>query len=194
MAVWGNALRALSVAGWVGATALGAVSPAAAEPDTCDPQVGVANSCAGQPPQTWPIAQGDFTSPGDPGWVFFGPYGCGIGPDGTIGCDRVPARWPDGTPVEAGQPGPPGSYSCEGSRCPLPPPGANQIVAGAQQPAEYVQSAIPTFTRDVDDLPEGYRLANGDAWCAVGYQGSVSCTSGQNGFVINTLGAILEAP
>lgn len=194
MAQWSAAIRVLAVTGLVGVGALGSASFATAEPDTCDPQVGAANSCAVRPPQEWPIAQGDFTSPGDPGWVFFGPYGCGIGPDGTIGCDRVPARWPDGTPVQAGQPGPPGSYSCGGSRCPLPPPGANQIVAGPQQPAEYAESATPTFTRDVDDLPEGYRLANGDAWCATGYQGSVSCTSGENGFVINTQGAILDAP
>ncbi len=190
-----RALNTVSALVVLAATAFGATPNAAADPDTCDPDqgsFGEENSCAAKPPQTWPVAQGDFTSPGDPGWVFFGPYGCGIGPDGTIGCDRVPARWPDGTPVQAGVPGPPGSYSCGGSRCPLPPPGANQIVAGPQQPAQYVESATRTFTRDVDNLPEGFRLVNGEAWCATGYQGSVFCASGENGFVINTVGATLE--
>lgn len=189
-------IRSIITAAAIAGLALGLAPSAAADPgtDPCDPSPRAENSCAGQPPQSWPIAQGNFTSPEDPGWVFFGPYGCGIGPDGTIGCDRVPARWPDGTPVQAGLPGPPGSYSCGGKRCPLPPPGANQVVAGPQQPAEYVESLTPTFTRDVDNLPEGYRLANGDAWCATGYQGSVTCTSGENGFSINTVGATLEKP
>lgn len=188
-------IRGSSAFAVLAATAFSLASLAAGDPDTCDPDpqsFGEPNSCAVASPLTWPVAQGNFTSPSDPGWVFFGPYGCGIGPDGTIGCDRVPARWPDGTPVQAGVPGPPGFYSCGGRRCPLPPPGANQIVAGPQQPAEYVESPTPTFTRDVASLPEGYRLVNGDAWCATGYQGSVFCASGDNGFVIDAVGATLE--
>ena len=39
-----------------------------------------------------------------------------------------------------------------------------------------------TFTRDVDVLPEGHQLRNGDAFCLVGYQGSVSCATGEHGF------------
>lgn len=180
---------------------------ATADPDMCSPVDGAPNSCTGQPPQTWPLAQGNFTSPGNPGWIyfkpFFGPagftgpkadamraaqYGCGIGPDGFVGCDHVP-------PLESpGQPGPPGSYSCGGRRCPLPPPGSNQTVVSATQPADYVTSDAATFTRNVDELPQGHRLANGGAWCAVGYQGSLTCVSGANGFTIGWWGGVLEAP
>ncbi len=124
------------------------------------------------------MAQGNFTSPGDPGWIFFkfidadpDGIGCGIGPDGTVGCDTVPINTPE-----------PGD--CGDDRCPVIPPGANQTIAGPQQPVEYVQSDTLTFTRDVDDLPEGHRLVNGDAWCAVGFQGSVSCTSGVKKFTL----------
>lgn len=183
--------------------AAAAASPtAAADPATCDPVPSAANTCAGQPPQTWPLAQGNFTSPGDPGWVFFKPffhqagatgpkadgsraaqYGCGIGPDGTIGCDHVPSD-----PWGGAGPG------CGDLSCPPPPPGANQTVVGPQQPAEYVQSNAPTFTRAVDDLPEGHRLANGDGWCAVGYQGSLTCVSGSNGFTLAWWGGVLEKP
>ena len=110
-------------------------------------------------------------------------YGCGIGPDGTIGCDHVP-----GNPFDN-----PDAYRCGGLRCPLPPPGTNPTVAGPKQPAEYVYSETPTFTRDgVGDLPEGHRLVNGDAWCSVGYQGSVSCASGDNGFTLAGWGGALE--
>lgn len=46
-------------------------------------------------------------------------------------------------------------------------------MAGPQQQAEYVKSEMARFTRDgVGDLPEGHRLANGDAFFFVGYQGS----------------------
>jgi len=136
------------------------------------------------------LAQGNFASPGDPGWIFFKPFfgpvgftgpkadairseqfGCGIGPDGTVGCDTVPINTP--------APG-----DCGDDRCPVIPPGANQTIAGPQQPVEYVQSDTLTFTRDVDDLLEGHRLVNGDAWCAVGFQGSVSCTSGVKEFTL----------
>lgn len=201
------ALRAVSVFGLLSATALGLGPTAPAEPDACDPAVSAANSCAGQPPETWPVAQGDFTSPGDPGWVFFKPffgpagltgpkadalrsaqYGCGIGPDGTVGCDTVPS-----SASPPGQPGPPGSFSCGDQFCPLPPPGTNQTVVGPEQTAQYVQSDTPTFTRDVDQLPEGYKLVNGDAWCAVGYQGSISCISGTNGFTLAGWGGVLDS-
>ena len=148
-------------------------------------------------PSTWPLAEGDFSSPGDPGWIYFKPSGfggggCGIGPDGTIGCDIVPGRWDDGTPVQAGLPGPPGSYSCDGRRCPLPPAGANQIVVSPQQPAQYVQSGVPTFTRDVDVLYPGYRLVNGEASCRLAEQGTIGCFTGDNVFALNGVFAILD--
>ena len=197
-------VRAVSVLGLMCAIAVHPPSIATAEPTDpgfCDPvDLGSANSCAGQPPQTWPVPEGNFTSPDDPGWIFFKPfhlpagytgpkadamrsvqYGCGIGPDGTVGCDHVPTD-----PWGGGGPG------CGDYRCPPPPPGTNQTVAGPQQPGEYVRSDTLTFTRDVDDLPEGHRLVNGDAWCAVGFQGSVSCTSGANGFTLAWWGGILE--
>ena len=192
-------LRTASVLALVAATS--PVTIATADPDTCDPVDGASNSCAGQPMETWPLAQGNFTSPTDPGWIYFKPfflpagftgpkadamraeqYGCGIGPDGTVGCDHVPSD-----PWQGNSPG------CGDLRCPPPPPGANQTVAGPQQPGEYVQSPVATFTRDVDDLPQGYRLANGDAWCAVGYQGSVTCNSGANGFTLAWWGGSLRA-
>ena len=178
--------RALTVAGLVCSAALGATA-------IDSPFAGAAPT----DPATWPLADGNFASQGDPGWVFFKPagfdgHGCGIAPDGTIGCDIVPARWSDGTPVQEGAPGPPGSYSCEGMRCPLPPSGATEIVAGPQQPASYVQSGTAAFTRDVDVLVSGYRLVNGAAWCYVGNQGTVSCSSGNNGFTISNVAAILK--
>lgn len=175
-------LRAFAVLGLTCAGLLPAASPAAAEPTD---------------PGTWPVAEGNFTTPDDPGWIFFrpsgfGPGGCGIGPDGTIGCDIVPGRWADGTPIQAGQPGPPGSYSCGGLRCPLPPPGTNQTIASAQEPAHYVYSNPSNFTREVDVLPAGQRLVNGNAWCYVGYQGTVSCSSGENGFTLSATYGILQ--
>jgi hypothetical protein len=45
----------------------------------------------------------------------------------------------------------------------LVPPGANQTVANRSEPGSYRFSDTPTFTRDVDILPEGHRLVNGDA-------------------------------
>lgn len=195
-----RALRTLPALGVLCAAILVA-APAGADPTApggCDPADpgSSANSCANQPEQTWPIAAGNFTSPADSGWVFFKPGfaegGCGISPEGAVGCDAVPARWADGTPVQAGQPGPPGSYSCEGQRCPLPPPGANQIVVSPGEPAAYAQSDTPTYTRDVDVLQPGYRLVNGGATCYVGYQGTVSCSTGANGFTLSSVGAVLE--
>lgn len=149
-------------------------------------------------PNSGPVAQGNFTTPADPGWVFFKPQGfggkgCGIGPDGTVGCDIVPGRWADGTPVQEGQAGPPGYYSCEGLRCPLPPAGTNQTVAGPQAPGQYIQSAAATFTRNVDTLPTGYRLVNGNASCRLSEQATLSCTTGNNGFILNATYGILDA-
>lgn len=177
--------RFLSAIGLACAAALYPASAAVAEPsDPFDPG-------------TWPIADGNFTSPGDPGWIFFKPkgfggHGCGIGPDGTVGCDIVPSRWPDGTPVQAGRPGPPGFYSCGSGEnyCPLPPPGADQIVASPQQRADYAQSDTPAFTRDVGVLYEGYRLVNGNASCRLG-AGSplvLACDSGEHGFSVQAVG------
>ena len=40
---------------------------------------------------------------------------------------------------------------------------------------EFRFSATPTCTRDVDILPEGHRLVNGDSRCALGYQGLLTC-------------------
>lgn len=140
-------------------------------------------------PSTWPVADGNFTSPGDPGWIFFKPTGfdggCGIGPDGTVGCDIVPGSW-------AGQPGHPGSYDCEGQRCPLPPPGATQTVVSSQAPAGYIQSGSRSFTRDVGILPLGHRLINGNAWCSLSEQATIRCVSGANGFTLNSTYGILD--
>lgn len=148
----------------IGATALaGALctaAPAAAEP--------------------YPVADGHYTSAVDPGWVFFlsppgfggvrngqavNQFGCGIGPDGTVGCDVVPD--PDNVEYDART---------------VVPPDADQTVATPQQPGEYRHSDALTFTRDVDVLPEGHQLVNGPAYCLVGFQGSVSCSTGAHGF------------
>lgn len=150
-------------------------------------------------PASYPVAQGDFTTPGDPGWIFFIPTGfdgrgCGIGPDGTVGCDFVPARGADGAPVQAGVEGTAGSYSCEGGNCPLPPPGTNQTVAGPQAPGRYVHSDSPSFTRQVSVLPQGQQLVNGAASCRLSPQGTLSCTSGNNGFTLNAAYGILDRP
>lgn len=176
-------LRALSALGLLAATALSVSSTAIATPTD---------------PGAWPVAQGDFTTPGEPGWIYFKPQGsgglgCGIGPNGTVGCDILVARWPDGSVVQEGQPGPPGYYSCEGRNCPLTPPGTNQIIAGPQDPAHYAQADVLTFTRDVDLLPTGFRLVNGNAACRLSQQGVLACTTGDNGFSISATGSILES-
>jgi hypothetical protein len=128
----------------------------------------------------YPVADGDYTSATDPGWIYFlsprgyggerdgqpvDQFGCGIGPDGTVGCDVVPH------PMQIGAEPPT-----------VVPSGANQTVAAPQQPAEYRHSDVLTFTRDVDVLPAGHQLRNGEAFCLVGDQGSVSCTTGEHGF------------
>jgi hypothetical protein len=143
----------------------------------CVAAVGVASPAAAD---DYPVADGNYTTASDPGWIFFlsprgyggqrdgqpvDQFGCGIGPDGTVGCDVVP------NPAQIGNEPPT-----------VVPPGADQTVATPWQPAEYRHSGALTFSRDVDVLPEGYQLRNGDSFCLVGYQGSVSCTAGEHGF------------
>lgn len=113
----------------------------------------------------YPIAQGNYTTPQDFYFVYFKtPDGrsCGIGPNGgPVGCDAVPLDAPTGT---------------------------NQTVVNSWGPAEYRHSETPSFTRDVDVLPEGHRLENWGASCGVGYQGTVTCkTYGQHGFLISAV-------
>lgn len=119
---------------------------------------------------SYPIAQGRYTSPDDFYWVFFKtPDGrsCGIGPNGgPVGCDAVPMDAPAGT---------------------------NQtIVAHGGVPAAYRHSDTTSFTRDVEVLPEGHRLENWGASCGVGYQGTVTCKSyGGRGFTISSVYGVL---
>ena len=125
--------------------------------------------------ESYPPGRGRYTTPDDPGWVFFktnNPKGkaCGIGPNGSVaGCDFVPKRNvdPDGAATAA-------------------PRGVNQTVVDASAPARYTYSATPTFTRDVDVLIEGHHLHNGDATCGVGYQGTVRCVIGEHSFRISS--------
>jgi hypothetical protein len=110
----------------------------------------------------YPPAQGRFTTPGDFYWVYFTtPDGrsCGIGPNGgPVGCDAVAADAPDGV---------------------------NQTVVNSWGPAGYLHSDVATFTRDVDTLPEGHRLTNWGASCAMGPGTAVTCkTYGMHGFVL----------
>jgi hypothetical protein len=125
----------------------------------------------------YPLAEGNYTTRQDPGWVYFVVdfpwkpgihdfFGCGIGPDGTVGCDRVPH--PDQYPLME-----PKTY---------PPPGTNQTAATQSDAASYRFSPIPMFTREVDVLPEGRQLVNGNAQCRRGLQGSMSCQTGEHGF------------
>lgn len=112
--------------------------------------------------RNYPIAQGNYTTETDFYHVYFKtPDGrsCGIGPNGgPVGCDAVPSD---------------------------APPGTNQTVVNSWGPAEYRHSDTASFTRDVDVLPEGYRLQNWGANCAVGHQGTVHCeTYGDHGFII----------
>ena len=84
----------------------------------------------------YPLATGRYSSPGDFYWVFFKtPDGrsCGIGPNGgPIGCDAVPMD----APADADQ----------------------TVVEVGGVPATYRHHGTASFTRDVDVLPEGYRL------------------------------------
>ncbi len=170
--------------------------------------VALAPAAVGDPdndPGSWPTADhSGYTSPGDPGWVFFRAYsengqGCGIGPDGTVGCDIMVSRNADGTArSDFGTSAVPGSYACnppgeDKYSCPLPAPGANQVVADPRNPAHYVESTVQTFTRDVDVLPAGVRLVNGDAWCYVSpaSPGGINCRTADNGFLWSSWGGII---
>jgi hypothetical protein len=118
---------------------------------------------------SYPIAQGNYTTPTDFYGVFFKtPDGrsCGIGPNGgPVGCDAVPLDAPEDT---------------------------NQTVVNSGAVAEYRHSDNPSFTRDVDILPAGYRLENWGASCAVGHQGTVTCkTYGHHGFTISSIYGVL---
>jgi hypothetical protein len=128
------------------------------------------------------LAQGNYTTEADPGWVYFvvdfggkpadyhDYFGCGIGPDGTVGCDRVPDP-----------------YRYPSLAATYPPPGTNQTVATVWEAASYRFSLTPTFSRQVDVLPEGGMLVNGGAKCKRGYQGSMSCRTGEHGFMLKTV-------
>lgn len=115
----------------------------------------------------WPLARGRFTTPTDPGWIYFRTptekegvysYFCGIAPGGTLaGCDFVPDSAPEGT---------------------------NQTIVDSTG-ARYVHSETPTFTRDVDALPAGERLESGPAACGSTYQGAVTCRIGDHKFGTN---------
>jgi hypothetical protein len=114
-----------------------------------------------------PIAVGQYSSPaaGDFYHVYFKtPDGlfCGILPNGgPVGCDAAPRD---------------------------APAGSNQTVVNSWGPAEYRHSDAPSFTRDVDVLPEGYRLDNWGASCGIRQEGTVTCTTyGQHGFTISAL-------
>lgn len=101
----------------------------------------------------YPIAQGRYTTPGDFYWVYFATADgrfCGIGPNGgPVGCNAVP---------------------------PEAPVGADQTVVNPWAPAEYRRSERPSqFTRDVDMLPEGFRVENWGATCAVEPRYAVRC-------------------
>jgi hypothetical protein len=111
----------------------------------------------------YPIATGNYTTSQDFYFVYFKtPDGrsCGIGPNGgPVGCDAVPRDAPAGT---------------------------NQTVVNSWAPAEYRHSDTASFTRDVDVLPQGYRLENWGATCAVDHQGAVMCeTYNDHGFSVS---------
>lgn len=119
--------------------------------------------------------RGRYTTPDDPGWVFFKTDGgkgapshfCGIGPNGAVaGCDLVPSK--------------------------NVPAGMNQTIVDASGPAHYVHSDTPAFTRDVDVLLEGHRLDNGQASCGRAYQGTISCVIGEHSFVVSSDYGILH--
>lgn len=102
-------------------------------------------------------------------WLYFKtPDGrsCGLAPNGgPVGCDAVA--------LDA-------------------PPGANQIVATAWQPAHYQHSDSATFARAVAVLPAGRRLQTIGASCAVDDRGAVHCqTEGNHGFILSGEHAVL---
>lgn len=121
--------------------------------------------------EDYPIAEGYYRPGPAPNYqVFFRtPDGvhCAIGPNGgPIGCDTVPLDAPAGT---------------------------NQTFLTSGAPAQYRHSDTASFTHpDVDVLPAGYRLQNWGANCAVGHQGTVTCTTyGGHGFTISATYGVL---
>ena len=141
---------------------------AAAAGTPIGPEVRIGNGMESYPP-----GRGRYTTPDDPGWVFFHtPNGkaCGIGPNGSVaGCDIVPEQ-----------------NIGSDSRATAVPNSVNQTVVDVSHPARYTFSDIPTFTRDVDVLVAGNRLDNGEATCGAGYQGTVECVTGDHSFRISS--------
>ena len=113
---------------------------------------------------SFPLASGNYFGSGSSyGWVFFTtPDGrsCGIAPNGgPIGCDAVP--------LDA-------------------PPGTNQTVADAADPAHYLYAETPIFTPGAPVLPAGQRVQTMGGVCAVDLQGAVHCaTQGNHGFILS---------
>ena len=146
------------------------VAAARGRPIPPDSNDGVSGGIEGYSP-----GRGRYTTPGDPGWVFFKTESikgepsvfCGIGPAGHVaGCDLVPGK--------------------------DVPAGMNQTVVDTSGPAHYAHSDAPTFTRDVDVLLEGHRLDNGAASCGRGYQGTIHCAVGDHSFVVSSQHGVLE--
>jgi hypothetical protein len=126
--------------------------------------------------ESYPLGRGRYTTPTDPGWVYFRtddfkgatPIHCGIAPGGaTAGCDMVPSD--DDAPA-----------------------GSNQTIVDGSAPAHYIRSDTTTFTRDVDVLTPGHRVENGSAVCWINYQRPVHCEVGTHGFVLDSRLGTLE--
>jgi hypothetical protein len=66
------------------------------------------------------------------------------------------------------------------------------LVLWKSAPAHYIHSDTKTFTRDIDELIPGHRIANGAAVCWRGYQGTIHCEVGEHSFSTNGLGATLK--
>lgn len=160
------------------------LDPAATQESAKEAYIRVVSAADGKPlsdrlmPGTgsasYPLARGRYTTPADPGWLYFRtddlkgaiPAHCGIAPGGALaGCDLVPSE-------DA-------------------PAGTNQTVVDGSDPARYTHSDAKTFTRDIDVLIPGHRLENGPAVCWLGYQGSIHCEIGEHGFTTNTQHATL---
>jgi len=112
---------------------------------------------------SFPLASGNYAG-SSYGWVFFTtPDGrsCGIAPNGgPIGCDSVP--------LDA-------------------PPGTNQTVADAADPAHYLYADTPMFTLGAPVLPAGQRVQTMGGVCAVDLLGAVHCaTQSNHGFILST--------
>ncbi len=129
----------------------------------------------GTGPASYPLGHGRYTTPVDPGWVYFktddfkdaNPMHCGIAPGGTMaGCDLVPSE--------------------------MAPAGTKQTIVDGSGPARFIHSDTATFTRDTDVLAQGHRIENGPALCRWGYQGVMHCEVGEHSFSMNRENATLE--